>query len=92
MSRTSTRTPAPTPESKKHTTETGQSLSSNTELLTISEVARALRVDDTTARRWAKLGVLEVVILPHANARQAYRVKRETLEKILTTSYDWTKD
>ena len=53
------------------------------ELLTVSEVARILRVDDTTVRRWAKQGTLEVVILPHVNERQAYRVKRETLDKLL---------
>lgn len=53
------------------------------ELLTVSEVARILRVDDTTVRRWGKTGALEVVILPHKGARQAYRVKRETMEKML---------
>ena len=53
------------------------------ELLTVSEVAGILRVDDTTVRRWAKQGILEVVILPHVNERQAYRVKRETLDKLL---------
>jgi excisionase family DNA binding protein len=53
------------------------------ELLTVSEVARILRVDDTTVRRWVKQGVLEAVILPHVNERQAYRIKRETLDKVL---------
>ena len=53
------------------------------ELLTVSEVARILRVDDTTVRRWIKQGALEGVVLPHAHERQAYRVKRETLEKVL---------
>ena len=53
------------------------------ELLTVSEVAHILRVDDTTVRRWVKQGALEAVVLPHVNARQAYRVKRETLEKVL---------
>jgi len=53
------------------------------ELLTVSEVARILRVDDTTVRRWAKQGALGVVVLPHTNKRQAYRIKRETLDKIL---------
>jgi excisionase family DNA binding protein len=54
------------------------------DLLTVSEVADALRVDDTTVRRWIKSGALEAVCLPHANKRQAYRIKRETLEKLLT--------
>ena len=53
------------------------------ELLTVSEVAEILRVDDTTVRRWVKQGVLEAVVLPHLNERQAYRIKRETLDKLL---------
>jgi excisionase family DNA binding protein len=53
------------------------------ELLTVSEVARILRVDDTTVRRWVKQGALEAVVLPHVNARQAYRVRRSTLEKLI---------
>jgi excisionase family DNA binding protein len=52
------------------------------ELLTVSEVARILRVDDTTVRRWVKQGTLEGVLLPGVR-RQGYRVKRETLEKLL---------
>lgn len=55
------------------------------ELLTISEVARLLRVDDATVRRWVKTGVLEAVVLPHAHARHVYRVKRETLARALGT-------
>ncbi|HZR43850.1 MAG TPA: helix-turn-helix domain-containing protein [Ktedonobacteraceae bacterium] len=55
----------------------------SSELLTVSEVARILRVDDTTVRRWVKQGALEAVILPHVNERQAYRIKRETLDKVL---------
>jgi excisionase family DNA binding protein len=53
------------------------------ELLTVSEVAKILRVDDTTVRRWVKQGALEAVVLPHLNTRQAYRIKRETLDKVL---------
>ncbi len=53
------------------------------DLLTVSEVADLLRVDDTTVRRWVKMGALEAVILPHVNERQAYRIKRETVEKLL---------
>lgn len=53
------------------------------ELLTVSEVADILRVDDTTVRRWVKQGALEAVILPHVNQRQAYRIKRETLANVL---------
>lgn len=53
------------------------------ELLTVSEVADVLRVDDTTVRRWVKQGVLKAVVLPHVNARQGYRIKRETLNTLL---------
>jgi len=54
------------------------------ELLTVREVAKTLRVDDTTVRRWVKHGTLEAVSLPHAGKRQAYRVRRETLDTLLT--------
>lgn len=55
----------------------------SSDLLTVSEVARVLRVDDTTVRRWVKQGVLDAVVLPHVRERQAYRIKRETLDKLL---------
>jgi DNA binding domain, excisionase family len=53
------------------------------DLLTVSEVAQILRVDDTTVRRWVKQGALEAIVLPHVNERQAYRIKRETLDNLL---------
>jgi excisionase family DNA binding protein len=53
------------------------------DLLTVSEVAQILRVDDTTVRRWVKMGALEAVVLPHVNKRQAYRIRRSTLEQVL---------
>lgn len=56
------------------------------ELLTVSEVARILRVDNTTVRRWVKQGTLEAIVLPHARERQAYRIKRETLDRVLGES------
>jgi excisionase family DNA binding protein len=56
------------------------------DLLTVSEVAQILRVDDTTVRRWVKIGALEAVVLPHVSTRQAYRIKRETLNKVLGQS------
>lgn len=54
-------------------------------LLTVSEVANILRVDDATVRRWVKQGTLEAVRLP-GELRQAYRIKRETLDKVLGQS------
>jgi excisionase family DNA binding protein len=61
-------------------------MSNDNELMTVREVAQALRVDDTTVRRWIKQGVLEAVTLPHVNRRQAYRIKRGTLDRVLATS------
>jgi excisionase family DNA binding protein len=56
------------------------------DLLTVREVAKELRVDDTTVRRWIKNGVLEAITLPHRGARQAYRVRRSTLHDLLTAT------
>ena len=53
------------------------------QLLTIAEVAKHLRVDNTTVRRWINNGVLEAVSLPHVNKRQSYRVKQSTLASVL---------
>lgn len=54
------------------------------QLLTVREVARRLRVDDTTVRRWIKSGSLEAITLPHKGRRQAYRIKQSTLDKLLS--------
>ena len=54
-----------------------------TDLLTVREVAKQLRVDDTTVRRWIKNGVLEAITLPHRGTRQAYRIRRSTLDALL---------
>jgi excisionase family DNA binding protein len=53
-------------------------------LLTVREVARHLRVDDTTVRRWIKSGALEAITLPHQGKRQAYRIKQSTLDGLLS--------
>lgn len=53
------------------------------ELLTIKEVAKALRCDPTTARRWVVQGMVPCVILPHVRARRVYRVRASTLKSIL---------
>jgi len=54
-----------------------------TELFTVHEVAERLRVDDTTVRRWIKSGALEAVRLPHTGERESYRVRQETIDKLL---------
>ena len=57
------------------------------ELLTVHEVARHLRVDDTTVRRWIKTGALEAVALPHKGKRRGYRVRKNTLDTLVTTTF-----
>ena len=52
-------------------------------LLTIAEVAKRLRVDTTTVRRWINVGTLEAVTLPHIHKRHSYRVKESTLAELL---------
>ncbi len=56
------------------------------ELLTVHEVAKVLRCDDTTVRRWIKNGALEAIALPHRGKRQGYRVRRKTLDNLLNGS------
>jgi excisionase family DNA binding protein len=56
------------------------------ELLTVSQVAQQLRVDTTTVRRWIKSGALDAIALPHVGVRQSYRIKRSTLEMLLSSS------
>jgi len=56
------------------------------ELLTVREVAHRLRVDDTTVRRWIKTGALEAITLPHRAKRQAYRIKKSTMDMLLKSS------
>jgi excisionase family DNA binding protein len=57
------------------------------ELLTVHEVARRLRVDDTTVRRWIKSGALPAITLPHRGRRQAYRVKKSTMDTLLKSPH-----
>ena len=54
-----------------------------TTLLTVHEVAKILRVDATTVRRWVKAGILQAISLPHKNARQSYRVRLNTVQNLL---------
>ncbi len=53
------------------------------DLLTILDVARQLRVDDMTVRRWITQGVLEAMTLPHHGTRQSNRLCRAPLEALL---------
>lgn len=53
------------------------------ELLTIQEVAKILRVDATTVRRWVKSGALVAIPLSRLGDRQAFLVRRSDVEKLL---------
>ena len=55
----------------------------NNAILTVHEVAKALRVDDTTVRRWIKQGVLEAISLPHVARRQSYRIRQVSIDAIM---------
>ena len=52
-------------------------------LLTVREVAKRLRVDEATVRRWIKNGTLEAVTLPHPGTRQQHRIRQGTLDALL---------
>jgi excisionase family DNA binding protein len=56
-------------------------------LFTIAEVAKRLRVDSTTVRRWINVGTLEAVTLPHMNKRHSYRVKQSTIAALLSEQH-----
>jgi excisionase family DNA binding protein len=60
------------------------SRSDDDDLLTVQEVARRYRVDDTTVRRWIKSGALEAITLPGRGKRQVHRVKKSALRKFDT--------
>ncbi len=52
-------------------------------LMTVHEVAKIFRVDDTTVRRWVKAGTFPAVELPHVRKRTQYRIRRSDIERIL---------
>ncbi len=55
-------------------------------LLTVHEVAKRLRVDDTTVRRWITNGILLAITLPHSGKRQSYRIAQSELDRVLTST------
>jgi len=54
------------------------------DLLKPREVAKILRVDVTTVRRWIKKQLLPAILLPHQGKRQEYRIRRSTMREITT--------
>lgn len=54
-----------------------------TTLFTVREVARRLRVKESTVRLWIKSGALEAITLPNRGKRHVYRVHKRTLDTLL---------
>ncbi|MBO0782140.1 MAG: helix-turn-helix domain-containing protein [Ktedonobacteraceae bacterium] len=44
------------------------------EFFTVGEVARRLRIDPSTLRRWIRQGLVEAVVLPARGGRQSFRI------------------
>src|SRR5258708_36967343 len=55
------------------------------DLLTVQEVARQYRADDTTVRRWIKSSTLEAVTLLGRGKRQVHRAKKSAVPKCART-------
>jgi excisionase family DNA binding protein len=53
------------------------------DLLTVMEVAKHLRVDPTSVRRWIHEGSLEAIRLPGNGKYAKFRIRKSTLERIL---------
>lgn len=71
---------AQAPDERAH--QTGQTQEPE-ELWTVHEVAKQLRVDDTSVRRWIKSGTLPAIVLPHRGKRMAYRIRQSTMDAML---------
>ena len=56
------------------------------EYMTVLEVARLLRVDPTTVKRWIYQGRLEAFALPNTGIRKEHRIPRAAINKILGMS------
>lgn len=54
---------------------------------TVEDVARRLRVDSTSVRRWCTTGVLtegrDFFVLPHAGKRRVIRFTQEQFDRIV---------
>ena len=56
---------------------------------TVGDVAKRLRVDETSVRRWCKTGALtngnDFFVLPHAGRRRIIRFTQEQFNRIVGT-------
>ena len=57
------------------------------DLMTVQEVARALRVDDTTIRTWIRNGDLPAISLPHGGKRENFRVLKSVVQEIIARGH-----
>jgi excisionase family DNA binding protein len=55
------------------------------EYFTPQQVAKRLRVDDTTIRRWIKTGILEAETIREGR-RNRHRIRKTTIEMLETPS------
>lgn len=55
------------------------------EYFTTSEIAKRLRVDDSTVRRWIRTGALEAVTILEGR-RNRHRIRKAAIEAIETPS------
>jgi excisionase family DNA binding protein len=53
------------------------------QLLTVKEVAKILKVNETTVRRWIKEGALPAILLPKSRGRKNFRIRKSVLDTIL---------
>jgi excisionase family DNA binding protein len=53
------------------------------DLLTVVEVAKRLRVDPTSVRRWIHDGILDAIRLPGNGKYAKFRIRKSTLQRIL---------
>jgi excisionase family DNA binding protein len=53
------------------------------QLLTVKEVAKIFKVDETTVRRWIKEGALPAVLLPRSRGRKNFRIRKSVIDTIL---------
>ena len=54
----------------------------NDDLMTMREVARQLRMDEATVRRWAHSGIIDVIRLPQAGPNVRYRMRRTAFDAL----------
>lgn len=57
-------------------------------LYTITEVARRVRVDPSTVRRYIRRGLVRSIPLPHTGNRITHRIPQSSLDAMLAASLE----